>query len=64
MKRIEVTTKKVYGNRVIYPACPVSRDFARIAGTKTLTLETLKRIKGLGYEIHEVFYPELEEALK
>jgi hypothetical protein len=64
MKHIEVTIKKVYGNRVIYPACPVSRDFARIAGTKTLTADTLRRIRALGYDIHEVFNPQLEDILK
>ena len=28
--------------------------FAKIAGTKTLTLETLKAVKSLGYEIEQV----------
>ena len=64
MKHIEVTIKKVYGNRVIYPACPVSRDFARIAGTKTLTTDTLRRIRALGYDIREIFNPQLEDILK
>ena len=64
MKHIEATTRRVYGNRVIYPHCAVSKDFARIAGTKTLTLDTLKRIKALGYEIHEVYFPQLDEVLK
>ena len=64
MKFIEVTTRRVYGNRVIYPHCEVSKDFARIAGTKTLTLATLKTIKALGYELHEVFHPQLDEVLK
>lgn len=64
MKFIEVTTRRVYGNRVIYPICPTARSFAALAGTKTLTIDTLKRIKALGYEIHEVFHPQLEEILK
>ena len=64
MKFIEVTIKKVYGNRVIYPMCDTSKNFADMAGTKTLTPDTLRRIQRLGYEIHEVFYPQLDEVLK
>jgi hypothetical protein len=64
MKHIEVTIKKVYGNRVIYPVCPTARDFARIAGTKTLTPETLRRVRDLGYSIREVYPSQLDEVLK
>tara|TARA_R110001606_G_C15001334_1_gene607147 strand:+ start:254 stop:499 length:246 start_codon:yes stop_codon:yes gene_type:complete len=39
----------ISGNEVIYPACEHSRLFAEIAGTKTLTRETIEKIKSLGY---------------
>ena len=51
MKTIKITVKSVYGNETIYPACERAQLFAEIAGTKTLTEPTLRRIKALGYEI-------------
>jgi len=36
---------------VFKPMCHVAETFARIAGTKTLTVETLKAVKALGYTI-------------
>ena len=39
----------VYGEDRIYPACEKSKVFARIAGRKTLTAETIALIKQLGY---------------
>ena len=49
--KIQVEVKNVYGNETVYPYCEQAKLFARIAGTKTLTVETLKSIKALGYEI-------------
>jgi len=48
-----VTIKQVnqYGSVVFKPMCHVAETFARIAGTKTLTVETLKAVKALGYTI-------------
>ncbi len=54
MKKIKIPIKNVYGNNVVYPACPESILFAKIAGTKTLTIDCLKLIRELGYEIEEV----------
>ena len=51
--KIEIISRNVYGNRVIYPHCATARNFARIAGTKTLTLAALQQIKNLGFEIVE-----------
>jgi hypothetical protein len=51
--KIEIISRQVYGNRVIYPHCATARNFARIAGTKTLTLAALQQIKNLGFEIVE-----------
>lgn len=48
---IKVEIKNVYGNETIYPLCEAGRTFARIAGTKTLTRETIALIKQLGYSI-------------
>lgn len=51
MQTITVTIKSNYGAITAYPACPKAQAFARIAGTKTLTVEVLKSIRELGYEI-------------
>jgi hypothetical protein len=48
---IEVIIEPKYGKWVYYPACDKAKAFAAIAGTKTLTDETLAQIKKLGYEI-------------
>lgn len=64
MKILEVTIKKVWGNRVIYPMNDAARHFAKVAGTKTLTPETLKTARAMGFEIHEVYHPQLDEVLK
>lgn len=48
---IKIQIRSIYGNETIYPACPASLLFARIAGTKTLTNQALRDIRALGYEI-------------
>lgn len=48
---ITVQIKNNYGTEAIYPACSDSQAFARIAGTKTLTRETIALIKTLGYTV-------------
>lgn len=50
-KIITVTIKSVYGTDVVYPMDRDSKVFAAIAGTKTLTKDTLRHIKALGYTI-------------
>ena len=52
--RITVKVKNVYGNDLVYPVCKDAQVFAQIAGSKTLTETTLKRIKDLGYQIVSV----------
>ena len=44
-----VTIKHVYGNRTVYPACEVSRKFAKLLGVKTFTPSVIEQLKGLGY---------------
>ena len=61
---VTVTVRRVYGNAVIYPACPTARHFAAIAGTKTLTLDALRKIKALGYSITERHENQLAEVMK
>ena len=56
--KITIEIKSQYGQTVAHPICCKAKLFAKIAGTKTLTLETLKAVKALGYEIDQVI-PEL-----
>lgn len=49
--QIVVTIRNVYGNEQIYPVCDAAKAFAAIAGTRTLTRETLKHVRALGYQI-------------
>lgn len=49
--KITVKHRSVYGIDTFYPACPAAKLFARIAGTKTLTRNTMRDIQELGYEI-------------
>lgn len=49
--KITVQIRTVYGVENVYPVCEKSKAFARIARTKTLTLDTLLEIKALGYSI-------------
>ena len=48
---ITIQTKSVYGTESHYPVCEKAQSFAQIAGTKTLTIQTLKLIQMLGYDI-------------
>ena len=48
---IIVKIKDVYNERKIYPVCVMAEEFARIAGTKTLTQSTIKSIRALGFDI-------------
>lgn len=52
--KIQVEMKEVYGETKVYPVCPKAKLFAAIAGTKTLTEETLKNIERLGYQLEMI----------
>ena len=49
--KLTIKKKNVYGEYKYYPVCEDSQIFARIAGTKTLTRETINHIRRLGYEL-------------
>lgn len=49
--KIFVEVRNIYGESKAYPACEKAKIFAEIAGTKTLTLATMRQIKRLGYAI-------------
>ena len=46
---LTVKIRNNYGAEVIYPTCEVGEAFAQIAGTKTLTDQTRRIMKQLGY---------------
>ena len=48
---IVVKAKDVYGQMKFYPECDNARVFASIAGTTTLTQDTLRKIVRLGYKV-------------
>jgi hypothetical protein len=48
---LQVTAKSVYGQDKIYPVNTPAELLARIAGTKTLTLQTLRNAMELGFAL-------------
>jgi hypothetical protein len=48
---IEVEVKNVYGKDTFYPLCNQALLLARLTGNKTLTIDALKTIRSLGYEV-------------
>ena len=51
VKEIVVKIKNNYGTEVVYPVCEHAKLFARIANTRTLTLDVIANIKSLGITI-------------
>ena len=49
--KLTVKIRQVYGNKVIYPACQLSRMVAQIAKTKTLTDDVIALLKRNGFAI-------------
>lgn len=49
-----VNVKNCYGNILYYPACRNAKLFAEIAGSKTLTADTMRKIKQLGIAVTSV----------
>lgn len=52
--KVQVEISEVYGVAKVYPICETAKIFAKIAGTKTLTTETLKNMEKLGYELEVI----------
>ena len=50
-----ITKQSVYGATKYYPACEISETLAEIAGTKTLTEQTIKSAKKIGITFEIVF---------
>jgi len=48
---ITVQIREVYGCPKVYPVCETAKQFAALLGTKTLTLDALTGIAGLGYAV-------------
>jgi hypothetical protein len=46
-----IEVRHVYGVQTAYPACQTAALLARLAGTKTLTAESLATIRALGYRL-------------
>lgn len=49
--QITVQIKSNYGVLTAYPVCPTAKQFAELAGTKTLTTQALQIIERMGYDI-------------
>jgi hypothetical protein len=49
--KIIVSVRDQYGRRAYHPECEKSSGFAKIAGTKTLTVSVLKEVIRLGYNV-------------
>ena len=54
MTKITIQARSVYGEVKIYPVCAAAQEFAAIAGTKTLTRDTLASVLRLGFTIIEI----------
>lgn len=50
-KQITIKIESQYGVNVARPICHAAQVFADIAGTKTLTKQTLEHVKLLGYNV-------------
>lgn len=51
IKSILIEVKNVYGTDTYYPVSDDAINFARIAGTKTLTQSTIDIVNDMGYTI-------------
>jgi hypothetical protein len=54
MLKIHVHIRNVYGENRIYPVCDLAKGFARLIGQKTLTLDNVRDIKALGYDVQVI----------
>lgn len=52
-----IKIKSVYGQDKVYPLCATGKAFARIAGTKTLTEQTIHEMKTIGVKFVQEINP-------
>lgn len=57
MKEITIEVRDIYGHPKFYPHCEDAKVFASIAGTRTLTEATVRRIIKLGYKVNTLERP-------
>ena len=62
-KSITVKIKSVYGEEKVYPVWADAQTFAVLAGTRTLTIGTIEKIKRLGYSVELVTQSKLANIL-
>lgn len=51
---VELLVKDQYGSTVFHPHNDAAKHIAAIAGTKTLTLQTIEHAMRLGFEVHYI----------
>ena len=49
--KVEVFTKSVYGNDLVYPHNEQAKQFAALTGKKTFSRTDLSRIESMGFEV-------------
>jgi hypothetical protein len=54
LKKVQLKVKDQYGRQALYPHNEQAHLFAKVAGTKTLTVETIKHIMALGYTVEYI----------
>ena len=48
---VEVYSKNVYGNTLVYPHNETAKQFTAIAGKKTLSRTDISRIEAIGFSV-------------
>lgn len=51
---VQLKVKDQYGRQALHPYNDTAHLFAKIAGTKTLTLDTIRLIMELGYTVEYI----------
>jgi len=62
--QIIIQVRSNYGAPTVYPVCDTAKQFAQIAGTKTLTVQALKVIERMGYAIVQQEQPTFWKGAK
>lgn len=54
---ITIKAKTNFGAVTYYPVCHAAKQFAELAGTKSLTVKTLKQLESMGHKIKDESIP-------